>query len=41
MPGTLVGPGAVAYPCCVLRGSIPADSIVKLRQTFQVIEKKR
>lgn len=41
MPGTLVGPGAIAYPCCVLRGSIPADSIVKLRQTFQIIEKKR
>jgi UDP-N-acetylglucosamine diphosphorylase / glucose-1-phosphate thymidylyltransferase / UDP-N-acetylgalactosamine diphosphorylase / glucosamine-1-phosphate N-acetyltransferase / galactosamine-1-phosphate N-acetyltransferase len=36
MPGTLVGPGAIAYPCCMLRGAIPPRTIVKLRQNQQI-----
>ncbi len=40
VPGTLVGPRTLAYPCTVLRGVIPADSVVKLRQTTEIVPKK-
>jgi NDP-sugar pyrophosphorylase family protein len=40
MPGTLIGPGTLVYPCSVLRGIIPANSIVKLRQQIDIRPKK-
>lgn len=36
-PGTLIGPGTLVYPNVVLRGIIPAGSIVKLRQQLEVV----
>ena len=34
-PGTLVGPRCVIYSGVTLRGSVPADTIVKLRQPLE------
>lgn len=41
MPGTLIGPGTLAYPCTVLRGYIPGNSIIKIRQELQITEKRK
>lgn len=38
-PGTIIGPRVVTYNCTMLRGIYPADSIVKLRQSLEVVEK--
>ena len=35
-PGSLIGPGSLIYANTVVRGAIPARSIVKLRQTIEV-----
>lgn len=40
MPGTFVGRGTLAYPCTVLRGMVPGNSIVKIRQEIQLTEKR-
>ena len=34
-PGTLIGPRTTVYSGAVLRGVLPADSVVKLRQTLE------
>ncbi len=34
-PGTIIGPRTLVYNCAVLRGIIPADTIVKLRQELE------
>lgn len=39
MPGTFVGPRTLVYPCSVLRGVIPPDSIVKMRQDLQIADR--
>jgi NDP-sugar pyrophosphorylase family protein len=39
-PGTLVGPGSLIYPNATVSGYVPPDSIVKLRQTLEVVTKK-
>ena len=39
-PGTLIGPRTNVYNGAMLRGVIPADSVVKVRQTQEVVEKK-
>ena len=38
-PGTLIGPGSLIYPNSTVSGYIPPDSIVKLRQTFEIVKK--
>jgi NDP-sugar pyrophosphorylase family protein len=40
-PGTLIGKGTLIYPCCSLRGVIPAHSVVKLRQEVTCVERRR
>ncbi len=40
MPGTLIGPGAIVYPCCVVRGAVAPNNIVKLRQELDYAVKK-
>lgn len=39
-PGTLVGPGTHVYANATLRGVYPAGSIVKLRQSLEVVERR-
>jgi len=39
-PGTLIGPRTLVYPLASLRGYYPPDSIVKLRQQHQVVERR-
>ena len=39
-PGTLIGPRTNVYNGAMLRGVIPADSVVKVRQVREVVEKK-
>lgn len=39
-PGTLVGARTWVYPCACLRGYYPPDSIVKVRQTVEVVSKR-
>ena len=39
-PGTLIGPRTLVYNGAMLRGVIPADSIVKLRQVLEVIPRR-
>ena len=39
-PGTLIGPRTLAYPLTSLRGYYPPDSIIKLRQQHQVVERR-
>ncbi len=39
-PGTLVGPGTLAYANLSLHGIYPANSIVKLRQEQEVVSRK-
>ncbi|MBD3307371.1 glucose-1-phosphate thymidylyltransferase [candidate division KSB3 bacterium] len=36
-PGTLIGPGSLVYPNITVSGYIPPHSIVKLRQTQEVV----
>jgi NDP-sugar pyrophosphorylase family protein len=36
-PGTLVGPRTLIYPGCSVRGTIPADSVLKLRQQLEQV----
>jgi len=40
MPGTLVGRGTIVYPCTVMRGVVPAGTIVKLRQQHEITSRK-
>lgn len=39
-PGTLIGPGCLIYPNVVLRGTCPANSIVKLRQSVEIVARR-
>jgi len=39
-PGTLIGPGSLVYPNTTVSGYIPPESIVKLRQTLEIIKKE-
>ena len=39
-PGTLVGPRTLAYPLTSLRGYYPPDSVIKLRQTMEVVRRR-
>ncbi|HUU27255.1 MAG TPA: UDP-N-acetylglucosamine diphosphorylase [archaeon] len=39
-PGTLIGPGSIVYPNSSWRGVLPARHIAKLRQTFEIVERK-
>lgn len=39
-PGTVIGPRTLAYPNISITGYFPADSIVKLRQTHEIAERK-
>src|SRR5258708_6017643 len=39
-PGSLIGRNTVLYPCTQWRGYAPADSVVKTKQTFQVVARK-
>ncbi len=39
-PGTIIGKNTIAYNCVVLKGVIPANSIVKLRQNLEIAERK-
>jgi len=36
-PGTLIGPGSLVYPNATVTGYVPPDSIVKLRQTLEIV----
>jgi len=38
-PGTLVGKRTLVYPNSSIRGYFPPDCIVKLRQTFEVVQR--
>lgn len=40
-PGSLIGPRSVLYGGTVWRGVLPADRVVKLRQTQEVVERRR
>jgi NDP-sugar pyrophosphorylase family protein len=40
-PGTLVGKRTLIYAGCSLRGVIPPDSIVKLRQEIMCVQRRR
>ena len=35
VPGTLIGPRSIVYNNVMVRGSVPADTILKLRQTLE------
>ncbi len=39
-PGTLLAPGSLVYPNATVSGYIPPNSIVKLRQTFEIVERR-
>lgn len=39
VPGTVIGPNSAVYNCVMVRGTVPANSIVKLRQTQEIIQK--
>ncbi len=39
-PGTLIGPRTLAYPLTSLRGYYPPDSVIKLRQSVEVAERR-
>ena len=40
-PGTVVGPRTIIYAVSNVRGFIPADSVVKLRQPHDVVPRRR
>lgn len=39
-PGTVVGANTIIYNCAVLRGVVPSNSIVKLRQRLEIVERR-
>ncbi|HIE52233.1 MAG TPA: hypothetical protein EYP85_10780 [Armatimonadetes bacterium] len=39
-PGALVGPRTLTYPGTALRGYYPPNSIIKLRQTHEIVERR-
>jgi len=39
-PGTLLGKRTLSYPCSSLRGYYPPDSIVKMRQGIEIVERR-
>ncbi len=39
-PGTIIGKNCLIYPLVFLRGIIPADSIIKLRQEIEIVAKQ-
>jgi NDP-sugar pyrophosphorylase family protein len=39
-PGVLIGPGSAVYPNTTVSGYIPPGSIVKLRQTLEIVKKE-
>lgn len=39
-PGTLIGPRTLVYPLTSLRGYYPPDSIVKLRHSVEIVERR-
>jgi len=40
-PGALIGPYSILYPLSSFSGVLPARRIAKLRQTFEVVERKQ
>lgn len=40
MPGTIIGKSSVVYPGAALRGYYPDNSIIKLRQKIEIIQKR-
>ena len=40
-PGTIIGQRSVVYPLASIRGVIPSDTIVKLRQTLDVVMRQQ
>ena len=40
-PGTIVGPRTIIYSNCNVRGYVPADAVVKLRQQCDVVPRRR
>lgn len=39
-PGTLLGPGSLVYPNATVSGYFPPGSLVKLRQTLEIVKKQ-
>jgi NDP-sugar pyrophosphorylase family protein len=39
-PGSIIGRGSILYPCTVWRGVLPPNSIVKNKQTHEIVERK-
>ena len=39
VPGTIIGVNSMVYNCVMVRGVIPANSIVKLRQDLEIVSK--
>ena len=39
-PGTIIGKRTTVYPLVAIRGSIPANKIVKYRQNLEVVDRK-
>ncbi len=39
-PGSIIGRNTILYPCTQWRGVAPADSIVKTKQTFEVLSRR-
>ncbi len=40
-PGTLIGPRSVVYPNTTVSGYVPPESIVKLRQTLEIVTREK
>jgi NDP-sugar pyrophosphorylase family protein len=40
LPGTFIGNGSWVYPGAVVKGFVPANSIVKWKPSYEVVEKK-
>lgn len=40
-PGTIIGRRSVVYHGATVRGTIPADSVVKLRQSHELVERRQ
>ena len=40
-PGSLIGPRSILYPGTIWRGILPADRVVKLRQSHEIVERRR
>jgi len=41
MPGAIIGKRCIIYPCSVVRGYVPPDTIIKLRQEFIANSRKQ